>query len=84
MLKLDTMASMNYFLNISFTMQGLKNPLVRGPGPAICGFRPNIFNPNKTHLILHYFRLRNPMLTRLKEAVNVGLKLCSKICHSDF
>jgi len=24
-------------------MQGLKNPLVRGPGPAICGFGPNIF-----------------------------------------
>jgi hypothetical protein len=48
MLKLDTMASMNYFLNISFTMQGLKNPLVRGPGPAICGFRPNIFNPVKS------------------------------------
>jgi hypothetical protein len=23
--------------------QGLKNPLVRGPAPAICGFGPNIF-----------------------------------------
>ena len=23
--------------------QGLKNPLVRGPGLDICGFRPNIF-----------------------------------------
>jgi hypothetical protein len=47
MLKLDTMASMNYFLNISFTMQGLKNPLVRGPG-AICGFGPNNSNPVKS------------------------------------
>ena len=27
---------------------------------------------------LNYFRLRNPMLTILKEAINVGLKLCSK------
>ena len=25
------------------TQQGLKNPLVRGPGPTICGFGPNIF-----------------------------------------
>jgi hypothetical protein len=29
------------------------------------------------------FRLRNPLLTILKETINVGLKLCSNICHSD-
>jgi hypothetical protein len=28
-------------------------------------------------MILNYFRLRNAMLTILKEAINVGLKLCS-------
>jgi hypothetical protein len=28
-------------------------------------------------MILNYFRLRNPMFTILKEAINVGLKLCS-------
>jgi hypothetical protein len=37
----------NDLLNItqktSITVQGLKYPLVRGPGPAICGFGPNIF-----------------------------------------
>jgi len=33
---------------------------------------------------LNYFRLRNPMLTILKEAINVGLKLCSNICHLNF
>jgi hypothetical protein len=27
--------------------------------------------------ILNYFRLRNPMLTISKEAISVGLKLCS-------
>ena len=28
---------------------------------------------------LNYFRLRNPMLTILKEVINVGLKLCSNM-----
>ena len=28
---------------IHYIIQGLKNPLVWGPGPAICGFGPNIF-----------------------------------------
>jgi hypothetical protein len=37
-----------------------------------------------TKTILNYFRLCNPMLTILKEAINVGLKLCSNICHLDF
>jgi hypothetical protein len=27
----------------AITRQGLKNPLIRDPGPAICGFGPNIF-----------------------------------------
>jgi hypothetical protein len=31
-----------------YSTQGLKNPLVRGPGPAICGFGPNISNPIKS------------------------------------
>ena len=57
MLKLDTMASMNYFLNIAFTMQGLKNPLVRGPG-AFSGFGPNNSNPVKSDVPVETVQLR--------------------------
>jgi hypothetical protein len=30
------------------SIQGLKDPLGRGPGPAICGFGPAFSNPVKT------------------------------------
>ena len=39
----EMMKKFYILLKIDTCMQGLKNPLVRGPGPAICGFGPNIF-----------------------------------------
>jgi len=34
---------MDKYSNKTHYLRGLKNLLVRGQGPAICGFRPNIF-----------------------------------------
>ena len=67
---------------------GIRQTLMSRPGvcaPLITGGSCRTKHTWKsTKTILNYFRFRNPVLTILKEAINVGLKLCSNICHSDF